>query len=119
MVEAGRTSSPAYANGDILLPVEAQRQDDSCQLETDVFTTAQLRLPDKIKELRKPKAETGTFADGRLKYEAETHNGYTSKKKRLVRLAPLSIAYRLALPRMSPAHSGRMRCFIRARPGRN
>ena len=30
-----------------------------------------------------------------LKYEAETNNGYTSKKRRFVKLAPLSIAYRL------------------------
>jgi hypothetical protein len=40
-------------------------------LETDVFTTAKLRLPDKLKELHEPKAEVGTFMDGRLKYEAE------------------------------------------------
>src|SRR5438445_8889290 len=43
-------------------------------LETDVFSTAKLRLADKLKELRKPKAEVGTFADGRIKYEAETRN---------------------------------------------
>jgi hypothetical protein len=64
-------------------------------LDTDVLTTARLRLPDKLKILRKPKAETGTFGDGRLKYEAETRNGYTSKKNRFVKLAPLSITYRL------------------------
>lgn len=64
-------------------------------LSTDVFTTARVRLPDKLKELRKPPAEVGTFADGRIKYEAETRNGYTSRKKRLIKLAPLSIAYRL------------------------
>ncbi|MGA2788888.1 MAG: site-specific integrase [Verrucomicrobiota bacterium] len=45
--------------------------------------------------MRKPKAEVGSFGDGRIKYEAETRNGYTSRKKRLVKLAPLSIAYRL------------------------
>jgi integrase len=56
-------------------------------LETDVFTTAKLRLGDKIKELRKPKAEVGTFAEGRLNYEAETQNDHT--------LAPLSKTYRL------------------------
>lgn len=56
-------------------------------LDTDIFTTAKLRLPDKLKELQKPKAEVGTFADGRLKYEAETRNDYT--------LAPLSKTYRL------------------------
>ena len=32
-------------------------------LESDVFTTAKLRLPDKLKELRKPKAVVGTFAE--------------------------------------------------------
>jgi len=64
-------------------------------LETTVFSTARLRLPDKLKELRKPKAEVGTFADGRIKYEAATRNGYTSCKNRLVKLAPLSVAYRL------------------------
>ena len=64
-------------------------------LETDVFTTAKVRLPDKLKELRKPKAHVGTFADGRIKYETETSNGYTSRKNRLVKLAPLSVAYRL------------------------
>ena len=30
--------------------------------ETDVFTTAKLRLPVKLKELRKPKAYVGTLA---------------------------------------------------------
>jgi integrase len=64
-------------------------------LETDVLTTARDRLPLKLAELRKPKAEVGTFGDGRVKYEHETRNGYTSRKKRLVKLAPLSIAYRL------------------------
>jgi integrase len=64
-------------------------------LETDVFTTAKLRLPDKLKELRKPKAQVGTFAEGRIKYESETNHGYTSRKNRLVKLAPLSVAYRL------------------------
>lgn len=64
-------------------------------LSTEVFTTARLRLPDKLRELRKPAAEVGTFADGRIKYEAETRNGYTSRKKRLIRLAPLSMTYRL------------------------
>jgi len=64
-------------------------------LETDVFTAARLRLPDKKKELRKPRAEVGTFGDARVKYEAETYNGYTSREKRLIKLAPKSIAYRL------------------------
>jgi integrase len=64
-------------------------------LETKVFTTARLKLPDKIKELQKPAAVFGTFAEGRIKYETETRNGYTSRKKRLIKLAPLSITYRL------------------------
>jgi hypothetical protein len=64
-------------------------------LETTVFSTARLRLPDKLKELRKPKAEIGTFAGGRIKYGAETRNGHTSRKNRLVKLAPLNVAYRL------------------------
>jgi hypothetical protein len=64
-------------------------------LETNVLTTARDRLPLTLDRLRKPKAEVGTFGDGRLKYEAETRNGYTSRKKRLVKLAPLSITYRL------------------------
>ena len=64
-------------------------------LETTTLTTARDRLPLKLAELRKPKAEVGSFGDGRIKYEAETRNGYTSRKKRLVKLAPLSITYRL------------------------
>ena len=68
-------------------------------LETDVFTTAKLRLPDKLKELRKPKAEVGTFMDGRLKYEAETQNDYT--------LAPLSKTYRLRC----------VECLVKTWPG--
>jgi len=35
---------------------------------------AKLRLPDKLEELRKPKAEVGTFADGRLKFEHHSRN---------------------------------------------
>jgi hypothetical protein len=34
--------------------------------------------------------EVGTFGDGRIKYKAETRNGYTSRKKRLIKLAPLT-----------------------------
>ena len=56
-------------------------------LETDVFTTAKLRLPDKLKELRKPKAVVGTFADGRLQFERQTNSDHT--------LAELSKVYRL------------------------
>lgn len=64
-------------------------------LDTNVLTTARDRLPLKLAELRKPKAQIGSFGDGCLKYEAETRNGYTSRKKRLIKLAPLSITYRL------------------------
>jgi hypothetical protein len=35
-------------------------------LDADVFTTARLLLPDKLKILRKPKAVVGTFADAKL-----------------------------------------------------
>ena len=63
-------------------------------LDTDVFTTAVLRLPDKLKALKTPKAEVGTFAMGRTRYESETRNGYTNRKNRLVKLAPLSVEYR-------------------------
>ena len=56
-------------------------------LETDVFTTAKLLLPDKLKVLRKPKAVVGTFADGRLQFERQTNSDHT--------LAESSKAYRL------------------------
>jgi integrase len=56
-------------------------------LGTGVFTTARLCLPDKIKELRKPKAEIGTFADGRIQFERQTNSDHT--------LAELSKVYRL------------------------
>ncbi len=46
-------------------------------LETDVFTVAKLRLPDKLEELRNPKPEVGTFADGRVKFEHETNCDHT------------------------------------------
>jgi hypothetical protein len=65
-------------------------------LETNTLTTtARNRLPLKLAALCKPKAEVGSCGDGRIKYEAETRNGYTSRKKRLVKLASLSIAGRL------------------------
>ena len=57
-------------------------------LDTDVFSVAKQRLPDKIKELRKPEAEVGTFADGRLQFEQQTRCDHT--------LAELSKVYRLA-----------------------
>jgi integrase len=56
-------------------------------LSTDVFTTARLRLPDKLRELRQLPVEVGTFADGRLAYEQETKVDHT--------LAELSKVYRL------------------------
>jgi integrase len=56
-------------------------------LETDVFSVAKVRLPDKIKELRKPKAVVGTFAEGRVQFEQQTKCDHT--------LAELSKVYRL------------------------
>lgn len=56
-------------------------------LETDVFTIAKDRLRPKMKALRQPPAEAGTFADGRIKFEAETRNKHE--------LAELSRVYRL------------------------
>ncbi len=56
-------------------------------LDTDVFTTAKLRLPDKLKDMRKPKAIVGTFAEGRLQFERQTNSDHT--------LAELSKVYRL------------------------
>jgi len=56
-------------------------------LETDILTTARDRLPLKLAELRKPKAEVGTFASGRVHFEAETRNKHE--------LAELSRVYRL------------------------
>jgi integrase len=56
-------------------------------LETDVFSVAKQRLPDKLKELRKPKAEVGTVADGRVQFEQQTKCDHT--------LAELSKVYRL------------------------
>ncbi len=67
-------------------------------LETDVFTTAKLKLADKRKKL-KSKAAVGTFADGRLKYEAETQSDHT--------LAPLSKTYRLRC----------VECLVKTWPG--
>ncbi len=45
-------------------------------LETDVLTTAKDRLRLKIKELRKPPAEVGTFAEARLLYLADIDNDH-------------------------------------------
>jgi hypothetical protein len=46
-------------------------------LDTAVFATAKLRLPDKLKEFKKPKATVGTFAEARKLYEADLENDYT------------------------------------------
>ena len=43
-------------------------------LDTDIFTTARLRLPDKIKELRKPKATVGTFGQYAQTFKTRTEN---------------------------------------------
>ena len=56
-------------------------------LDTDVFTTAKVRLPDALKQIRKPKAVAGTFSFGRVQFEAETRNKHE--------LAELSRVYRL------------------------
>jgi len=56
-------------------------------LETNVKSTAVDRLNLKRDELRKPKAEVGTFASGRIQFEAETRNKHE--------LAELSRIYRL------------------------
>ncbi len=57
------------------------------------FTTAKLRLADKLKEFRKPKVTVGTFAEARLLYEADLANDHTlapkSKQYRLSRIAAL------------------------------
>lgn len=62
-------------------------------LETDVFTTAKLKLPDKLKGFRKPQPVVGTFAEARLLYEADLENDYTlaeqSKLYRKARIAAL------------------------------
>ena len=68
-------------------------------LDTDVFTTAKLLLPDKLKLLRKPKAVVGTFADGRLKFEQQTNSDHT--------LAELSKVYRLRC----------VNCLLKSWPG--
>ena len=54
-------------------------------LGTDVFTTAKLRRPDKLKELRKPQLILGTFSEDRGNYETALDNDHT--------LSPLSKTY--------------------------
>jgi integrase len=56
-------------------------------LETDVYTTAKLRLPDTLTELRKPEFIAGTFGQSRDDYERETQSDHT--------LATASRDYRL------------------------
>ncbi|HEX3716329.1 MAG TPA: site-specific integrase [Verrucomicrobiae bacterium] len=46
-------------------------------LDTDIFTTAKLRLADKIKDYRKPPPEVGTFAQARALYEADLDAEHT------------------------------------------
>jgi integrase len=46
-------------------------------IDTDVFTTAKLRLADKIKDYRKPPPEVGTFAQARALYEADLDAEHT------------------------------------------
>ena len=62
-------------------------------LQTEVFTTAKLRLPDKLKELRKPKAPAGTFGQARALYEADLAADHTlaegSRQYRKARIAAL------------------------------
>jgi integrase len=62
-------------------------------LETDVFTTAKIKLPDAIKEIRKPKAAVGSFTEARLLYETDLANDHTlapeSRRFRLARIAAL------------------------------
>src|SRR5258707_725109 len=49
-------------------------------LETDVFTTAKLRLSDKLKEIRKPRPVLGTFGQARQQYERDLENEHTLKE---------------------------------------
>ena len=62
-------------------------------LETDVLTTAKLKLPDLLKEFKKPRAAAGTFAEARALYEIDLANDYTladgSKQYRSARIAAL------------------------------
>ena len=62
-------------------------------LETDVFTTAKLKLPDQLKEFKKPKAAVATFAEARALYETDLENDHTlaegSKRYRKARIAAL------------------------------
>jgi integrase len=46
-------------------------------LETDVLTTAKDKLPFKLREMRKPRAAVGTFAEARVLYEADLENDHT------------------------------------------
>jgi integrase len=57
-------------------------------LETEVFTVAKDKLPSKLKELRKPAPEIGTFGEARAAYEADLEADHA--------LAPQSKLYRKA-----------------------
>ena len=46
-------------------------------LKTTAFTTAKLKLADKLKELRIPKKPLGTFAEARQRYQTELENDHT------------------------------------------
>jgi len=50
-------------------------------LETDVFTTAKDRLRAKMKELREPTAELGTFAEARLRYMEDIDSNHALAPK--------------------------------------
>src|SRR6185503_10484454 len=50
-------------------------------LETDVFTTAKDKLPDKLKEFKKPKAPIGSFKEARLAYVQDLENDHTLAEK--------------------------------------
>lgn len=62
-------------------------------LRTEVFTAAKLRLPDKLRELRKPKTPAGTFGEARALYEADLAADHTlaegSRQYRKARIAAL------------------------------
>lgn len=46
-------------------------------LETDVFSVAKQKLPDKLKQIRKPRPVLGTFAQAREQYEADLECDHT------------------------------------------
>ena len=46
-------------------------------LGTDVFSVAKQKLPDKLKEIRKPRPALGSFAEAREQYEAQLEHDHT------------------------------------------